>query len=142
VHYILSANGPDELFCGYDKFRRIIDVEGYPEVQKEIVRALHTADELRKQVSTVVSKFGYETREPFFEPEFKEYSLGIPVEYKILKGNDHLRKRIWRCLGRSLGLPSSTVIRQKKAMQYGMGVHGVVLSMVKRHRIDIGSKAP
>jgi len=23
--YIISANGPDELFCGYDRFRRLVD---------------------------------------------------------------------------------------------------------------------
>ena len=140
LHYILSANGPDELFCGYDRFRRIVDEQGYPAAEMEIMKALDSAEKLRKQVAVVVSKFGYETCEPFLENEFKEYSLTIPVEYKILKGNDILRKRIWRCFGRSLGVPSSTVVRQKKAMQYGMGVHAVVLSMVKKDRIDIESK--
>jgi len=140
LHYILSANGPDELFCGYDRFRRIVDEQGYPAAEKEILKALDSADRLRKQVAIVVSKFGYETCEPFLDREFRDCSLTIPVEYKILKGNDILRKRIWRCLGRSLGVPSSTVVRQKKAMQYGMGVHTVVLSMVKKDRISIKSE--
>ncbi len=141
LHYILSANGPDELFCGYDRFRRIVDEQGYSTAENEILKALDSAEKLRKQVAVVVSKFGYETCEPFLDREFKEYSLTIPIEYKILKGNDILRKRIWRCLGRSLGVPSSTVVRQKKAMQYGMGVHAVVLSMVKKDRINIESGA-
>ena len=140
IRYILSANGPDELFCGYDRFRRIVDEQGYPAAEKEIMKALDSADRLRKQVAIVVSKFGYETCEPFLEREFREYSLTIPVEYKIQKGNDVLRKRIWRCLGRSLGVPNQTVVRQKKAMQYRMGVHAVVLSMVKKDRIDIESE--
>jgi asparagine synthase (glutamine-hydrolysing) len=137
VKYILSANGPDELFCGYDRFRRIVDEQGYPAVEKEITKALDSADKLRKQVALVVSEFGYETQEPFLEQEFREFSLKIPAEYKILKGNDVLRKRVWRCLGRALGIPDITVVRQKKAMQYGMGIHPVVLSLVKKDRIDI-----
>ena len=140
VHHIVSANGPDELFCGYDRFRRIADEQGYPAAEKEILKALDSADKLRKQVSLVVSRFGYETCEPFLEPEFRECSISIPAEYKILMGNDLLRKRIWRCLGRVLGVPDATVFRRKKAMQYGMGIHQVVLSMVKKEKIDIRSE--
>lgn len=140
THYILSANGPDELFCGYDRFRRIVDEQGYPAAEREILKALDSADILRKQIGVVVSKFGLETREPFLEREFRDYSLTIPIEYKIQIGNDLLRKRIWRCLGRSLAIPSSTVIRRKKAMQYGMGIHTVVLNLVKKDIIDINSQ--
>ncbi|MHB2037143.1 MAG: asparagine synthase C-terminal domain-containing protein [Nitrososphaerales archaeon] len=140
IHYIASANGPDELFCGYDRFRRIVDEQGYLAAEKEILKALDSADKLRKQVSLVVSKFGYETCEPFLEPEFREFSTSIPIEYKILKGNDIMRKRIWRCLGRVLEVPDATVVRRKKAMQYGMGIHQVVLSMVKKNMINIRSE--
>ena len=57
-----------------------MDEQGYPAAEKEIMKALDSADKLRKQVAIVVSKFGYETREPFLEREFKRYSLTIPVD--------------------------------------------------------------
>jgi asparagine synthase (glutamine-hydrolysing) len=137
IRCMLSANGPDELFCGYDRFRRILDTQGYSKVKSEIPKALESAEELGDQVGLVVSKFGLETKEPFLEDEFKEFALQIPAEFKILKGNDMLRKRIWRCLGRAIGIPEPTVVRQKKAMQYGMGIHPIILSLVKSEKIKI-----
>jgi asparagine synthase (glutamine-hydrolysing) len=135
IRYLISANGPDELFCGYDRFRRILDADGYSRVEIEIRKSLESAENLRNQVRRVASEFGLETREPFLEHEFKEFALKIPAEFKILKGNDMLRKRVWRCLGRAIGIPESTVSRQKKAMQYGMGIHPVVLSLLKAGKI-------
>lgn len=141
LEYIFSANGPDELFCGYDRFRRLVDESGYAETEGEISRALNSATQLQRQVGEIVSKFGYATVEPFLEERFKDLALRIPIEYKILRGNDLVRKRIWRCLGRSMGLPDSTVLRRKKAMQYGMGIHPIVLSLVKKRKIDIKSSS-
>jgi asparagine synthase (glutamine-hydrolysing) len=132
VNYLVSANGPDELFCGYDRFRRILDSTGYDAVEKEISRALDIADDLSRQVKAVVLHFGLGIVEPFLNHKFRSETLKIPLEYKILPGNDLLRKRIWRCLGRSLNLPEEIVMRPKKAMQYGMGIHGIVSAMLKR----------
>ena len=36
INYLISANGPDELFCGYDRFRRILDSGNYATVENEI----------------------------------------------------------------------------------------------------------
>ena len=68
---------------------------------------------------------------------FRKLGLSIPLEFKILVGNDLLRKRIWRCFGRLLEIPEATVMRRKKAMQFGMGIHPVVLSMVKKGLIKV-----
>lgn len=134
---IFSANGPDELFCGYDRFRRIVDEGGYVKVEMEISKALEAAKKLAGEVSRVVSDFGFQVIEPFTHETFRKFAISIPVEYKIHRGNDLLRKRIWRCFGRALGLPEETVMRRKKAMQYGMGIHAVVLSMVKKDLIKV-----
>ena len=137
LEYIASSNGPDELFCGYDRFRRIVDDEGYAEAKSEISRAMESAFKLRRQVGELLSEFGYSTVEPFLEEPFREFSLQIPIEYKILKGDDLIRKRVWRCLGRSVSIPESTVVQRKKAMQYGIGVHPVVLSLIRKKKIKI-----
>jgi asparagine synthase (glutamine-hydrolysing) len=139
VRYLLSANGPDELFCGYDRFRRILDTDGYHSVEREITRALNVAEDLSKQVKLVVSHFGFDIREPFLSDNFRDVGLKIPVQYKILPNNDLLRKRIWRCLGRSEGLFDKVVTRPKKAMQYGMGIHGIVHSMLMRGALGLDS---
>lgn len=129
---VISANGPDELFCGYDRFRRLLDSSGYESVNEEIRNSLVVAEGLSRRVKMVVSHFGLGIQEPFLTSEFTQMALQIPAQYKILPKNDILRKRIWRCLGRSIGVPEEIVLRPKKAMQYGMGIHGIVNSMMKR----------
>ncbi len=134
---LVSANGPDELFCGYDRFRRILDSQGYAALDNEIKRALDVAHDLSLQVSSVAAHFGLGIVEPFLSQEFESTTMEIPVVHKILAGNDRLRKRVWRSLGRRLNLSEETVLRPKKAMQYGMGIHGVVSSMMKHGRLKI-----
>lgn len=137
INVIASANGPDELYCGYDRFRRILDEKGYEAVNEEIKRALQIANDLRRQVRKVVAAFGLRSVEPFLSGEFVDFSLKVPVELKILKENDRLRKRLWREYGRSLSLPDHVVMKEKKAMQYSMGIHNVVLPMVRKNEINL-----
>ena len=134
---LLSANGADELFCGYDRFRRILDASGYEAIKKEISASLHTANFLGKEAKKIVSDQGLDLVEPLFSQNFIHYALTIPVELKILPANDMLRKRIWRLLGRQLRLREQIVQRPKKAMQYGMGVHAIILSMLRKDKLRL-----
>ena len=136
IDIIASANGPDELYCGYDRFRRILDGEGYESVSEEINRALQAANELRSQVKAVLGKFGLKPAEPFLSEEFVEFALTVPLRLKIARGNDMLRKRVWRAYGRSLGLPDRVVMKEKKAMQYSMGIHKIVSGMLRRGKLQ------
>jgi asparagine synthase (glutamine-hydrolysing) len=134
---LLSANGPDELFCGYDRFRRMVDSFGYEAVKEEIIRALEAARILREHVKDMASYFNVTIGEPFFDGEFASFCIKeIPVELKILRGNDMLRKRIWRNFALTLGISEYVANRPKKAMQYSMGIHKVVLSLMKQRRLD------
>ncbi|MFI5419939.1 MAG: asparagine synthase C-terminal domain-containing protein [Nitrososphaerales archaeon] len=134
---LISANGPDELFCGYDRFRRIVDSSGYESAEKEIRSALVSANLLGREARKVVSGFGLELVEPLFQKEFVDFALTIPIEFKLQRGNDMLRKRIWRFLGRTMKLPEEIVFRPKKAMQYGMGIHRIVYSMLKNGTLKL-----
>ncbi len=136
VTTLVSANGPDELFCGYDRFRRIVDSSGYESAEKEIRLSLEAASVLGREARRVVSGFGLELVEPLFEQEFVDFALTIPIEFKLQIGNDMLRKRIWRFLGRTMGVPEEIILRPKKAMQYGMGVHPIVVKMLKKRKIN------
>jgi len=137
VEYILSANGPDEVFCGYDRFRRILDSDGYVSVEAEIPRALKIAEDLGAQVRKITSHFGLQICEPFLDQRYIRSALEIPVQLKILPGNDLLRKRIWRCFGRSIKVDEKIVMRPKKAMQYGMGIHSITCSMLKKGTLKL-----
>jgi asparagine synthase (glutamine-hydrolysing) len=133
---LLSANGPDELFCGYDRFRRIVDVFGYDEAEREINRALEIADILRENVNLIAKCFDVKIVEPFFDSDFVSFCVQkIPIQLKIQRGNDTLRKRIWRHYAQYLGIPKEIAERPKKAMQYSMGIHKIVLPLIKRQQL-------
>ena len=130
---IVSANGPDELFCGYDKFRRILDSEGYEAVNQESSRALQSAEMLQAEVRKAVGAFGFQSGAPFLEEKFSKFCLEeVPAELKIIKGDDRLRKRLWRVYGGMIGLPREIVLKPKQAMQYSMGIHKIVLKMLDK----------
>jgi asparagine synthase (glutamine-hydrolysing) len=131
---LLSANGPDELFCGYDRFRRIVDSAGYEATQREIIRSLRAADILRENVQIIARSFELKIVEPFFEEEFVNFCIKIPIELKILKGNDMLRKRIWRHYAQYLGISKQVAEKPKKAMQYSMGIHKILSPLIKKER--------
>jgi asparagine synthase (glutamine-hydrolysing) len=139
---LVTANGPDELYCGYDRFRRILDSEGYESVEQEISRALESADALKKEVGLVLGRFGLGSRDPFLEGPFRKFGLSkVPISMKILQGDDRLRKRIWRAFGRRIGVPETVVLQPKKAMQYSMGTHPIIKQMIKKGRIQIESRS-
>jgi len=135
VKFVLTANGPDELFCGYDRFRRLVDSLGFDVVEEEMERSLQAALLLKQDVRTVLEEFDISTLDPFLLDGFTELCRRIPAQLKIKRGEDRLRKRLWRLYGRSLGLPESIVLRPKKAMQYSMGIHQTVFKMLKRGEI-------
>ncbi len=138
---LLSANGPDELYCGYDRFRRIA-ARGYDLVKHEIESALNSAYSLQKQVSLLMKSFDLRTSEPFLDENFILFSLTkVPVELKISQNDDRLRKRIWRAYGRFLGLSEFIVMKPKKAMQYSMKIHPIVYSMLKRGELKTRFRA-
>jgi asparagine synthetase B (glutamine-hydrolysing) len=135
---VFSANGPDELFCGYDRFRRVVDKSSLEAAQGEIASALNNAKLLHEQVGQIASHFKLRFAEPFFNSEFADFCVKqIPIEMKIKDGNDLLRKRIWRGYGRFLGLPESVVTRRKKAMQYSMGFHKTIFTLIKNGELTI-----
>ncbi len=108
-------------------------------MKEEINNSLKLANKLRAQVKLVMDAFGLRTVEPFLNKKFVEFSLDVPIELKIAKGDDILRKRIWREYGRVLGLPEDSVMKRKRAMQYSMGIHKVILPMVKNRRISLAT---
>jgi asparagine synthetase B (glutamine-hydrolysing) len=139
---LADANGPDELFCGYDRFRRILNTGGYQCVEEEIRRALESAKVLKKEVKLILEDFGLDSMTPFLEDTFVEFGLSkVPISTKILSGDDRLRKRIWRLLGREIGVPENIVLQPKKAMQYSMGIHPIVFRMMKKGAIKIESRS-
>jgi asparagine synthase (glutamine-hydrolysing) len=130
VKHLISANGADELFCGYNKF-----LELYPDekaIQKYTDETIDIATSDMKQVKKIAKKFGMTYDVPLLEKDLVEYAKTIPLKMKIDSKEDALRKKVWRQLAIEVGLPEKLAFRPKKAFQYSSGVMKAVKKLSKK----------
>ena len=121
---VLTANGIDELFCGYDSYRRVAgDGEAIAREMRERV-----ASELRmmRAVSAVAGVHGVEIAQPLLSAEFVGYATRVPTREKITGAGDLMRKHIVRRTAALAGVPSKAAYSRKKALQYGSGIHAIM----------------
>jgi len=119
---VLSANGCDELFCGYDGYRRAYS-GGQAAIMKMIDEKIANEFKLVTEIAMVVSQFGVEVRQPFLSDRFIEFAKTIPVEQKIKGSDDMIRKHVLRQAALSIGVPEESAMKPKKALQYGSSIH-------------------
>jgi asparagine synthase (glutamine-hydrolysing) len=119
---VLTANGFDELFCGYNNFRFIFD-QGYDTINRTIESKILNELELTNEIRQVVQKYNIRILQPFLSKEFISIAMKFPIHNKIVSYDDYLRKHIIRKIALSFDLPPEVIIRRKKAFQYGSLIH-------------------
>ena len=127
---VITANGIDELFCGYNAYRDFIP-EGEEVVIELMKEKLDNEIRMMKAVNQVTSEFGVQIVQPFLSERFIEFAKTIPLEHKIKDKDDLMRKHIVRRLALSIGVPVESALKQKKAMQYGSLIHKNFLKVKK-----------
>ncbi len=130
ITVIMTANGIDELFCGYNSYRDFIP-EGEEAVLGLMKEKLDNEIRMMKAVNQVTSEFGVQIVQPFLSERFVEFAKTIPLEHKITDKDDLARKHIVRRLALSVGVPEESALKQKKAMQYGSLIHKNFLKVKK-----------
>ena len=119
---VLTANGCDELFCGYDIFRSAYN-QGIVGLVKLMEEKLENEFLLMQEIDTVVKEFGVKIKQPFLSPDFISFAKSISVDQKINGPNDLVRKHILRRLAVSMKVPHQSAMRRKKAFQYSSLIH-------------------
>jgi asparagine synthase (glutamine-hydrolysing) len=122
LRLILTANGCDELFCGYNKFRLIYE-KGKTRIIDLIDERIANECILIKEIDKITTEFGVLTKQPFFSQKFINFAKSIPIEQKIRGSDDLMRKHILRRVALLLGVPRESALRPKKALQYGSLIH-------------------
>lgn len=130
IRTVLSANGIDELFCGYHLYKRYFgDNSGIIDLMCTLVE---TAKKDKREVGKLSALFGIEYVCPFLSDGFVDFAMKIPVELKIKSEDDNLRKHILREVALELGVPRSAALRAKKAFQYSSGLHKAITKLAKK----------
>jgi asparagine synthase (glutamine-hydrolysing) len=115
---VLNANGCDELFCGYDGYRRAYS-GGEAAVMKLMDEKIANEFALMAEISTVAGQFGVAVRQPFLSSKFIRFAKTIPIDQKIKGPDDMTRKHVLRQAALSIGVPEEAATKPKKALQYG-----------------------
>ncbi len=126
ISVVVTANGIDELFCGYNAYR-----ETMAEGEQAVLRMMDTkiANEVRMMevVNAVSARNSTRIVQPLLSADFVGYAREIPIKYKITGSDDLMRKHIVRELAQSVGVPELSAKKRKKALQYGSAIHKALI---------------
>ena len=130
ISKVITANGIDELFCGYNSYREAIGISEN-EVQKMMDLKLKNEKDMMIAVNNVSSEFGVTIVQPLLIDSFIDYAKTIPITKKIHGPDDLLRKHVIRELAIDCNVPKISAYKQKKALQYGTKIHKSLLKFRK-----------
>jgi len=126
IDAVVTANGIDELFCGYNAYREAIS-QGESAVNKLMDEKLENEIKMMKAVNLISSEFGVEILQPLLDLEFIKYAKTIPLSDKIHDSEDLMRKHVIRKLACEIKIPEISYTKRKKALQYGTKIHKKLL---------------
>ena len=126
LNLVVTANGIDELFCGYNAYREAIE-KGDDYVMEIMDSKLENEQKMMQAVNNVTSEFQVQIIQPLLSKKFIKYAKSIPVSEKITGKDDLMRKHIIRKLASQIGVPEISSSKRKKALQYGSLIHKALL---------------
>lgn len=132
LNIVLSANGCDELFCGYDRYRKVY-CNGEAEMNRLMEVCLANEFALIEEIKTVSSQLGIQIQQPFLSSKFVQFAKTIPIGQKIKGSDDMIRKHILREVAIASGVPEESAMKPKKALQYGSSIHKYFKKAYKKY---------
>ena len=122
ISTVLTANGIDELFCGYDAYRRMED-QSEVAILSAMDAKIKNELSMMQKISEIIQDTKVQIMQPLLAEEFITYARNLPLYGKIRGSDDMLRKHAIRDLALKIGVPEISARKRKKALQYGTLIH-------------------
>ena len=121
---LLFGAAAEELFVGYERYYSYKDSgQNLEQLLKNEFRTLK--DREICWIKKICRHFGLEARFPYYNKKLEKLVRGIPLE--VLMEDKEKKKGVLREAGKMLGVPDFVLARKKRAMQYGSGIHKVIM---------------
>jgi asparagine synthase (glutamine-hydrolysing) len=116
---VLTGEGADEFFAGYDgQFRQGSNTEEVASIVDTLINVAHNT--ALQRLDRLNAANSYESRMPFLDAKVMDFSLKIPIEYKI-HGQEQNGKWIVRQAFEGC-LPDHIIYQTKRFFAQGSGV--------------------
>ena len=135
---LLVGQGADELFGGYRRYLSILKETGKAAAANALrndVLTCHGLNYERDEQATAGAHV--EIRLPFADSHLVNFSLSLPLEYKISCKGGGERKIVLRKVAEMHGAPPSIYTSPKKAVQYSTGIDSLVRKLARRANISL-----
>lgn len=124
VKVILTGEGADEIYAGYDYLREYRNPNLLQQEMLDITNALHNTN--LQRADRIAMAHGLEARVPFLDVESVALGLGLPAEWKV-----HQDKQAKFLLREAFqdDLPEAIVNRRKQKFSQGAGSSDVLVDV-------------
>jgi len=127
ISIMVSGQGPDELFAGYEKHVRLFMDRGEGALDNELRSEIENTNRANiERDEKAIAYNGLSAFFPYLSSQFVSEALTVPSRWKVTPGKNPERKVIFRELAINMGLPEEIALRPKKATQYSSGSQRII----------------
>lgn len=135
---LLAGQGADEFFGGYKRYVDDYLQHGKEKAQEAILNDIAEMHETNFERDFKICNYhNIELRLPFATYGMAKFATALPLEFKIERSKETLRKLVLRRAAQNMGLRRSVVDKPKKAIQYTTGVAAALQKLAKKRGLSL-----